>query len=45
MAPIAGLREAGCLTSDTLWDLDDVPTSVLIVGGGPVGVEIAQARG
>jgi pyruvate/2-oxoglutarate dehydrogenase complex dihydrolipoamide dehydrogenase (E3) component len=40
--PIDGLREAGFLTSETVWDVDDPPRSVVIVGGGPIAVEMAQ---
>lgn len=41
--PIDGLREAEPLTSDTLWDLDALPSSLVVLGGGPIGVELAQA--
>jgi len=41
--PIPGLREAGCLTSDTLWDLRELPRRLLVLGGGPIGCELAQA--
>ena len=44
---IPGLAEAGFLTSDTTWDalkaLDAVPGLLTIVGGGPIGTELAQA--
>jgi pyruvate/2-oxoglutarate dehydrogenase complex dihydrolipoamide dehydrogenase (E3) component len=40
--PIDGLAEAGFLTSETVFELDDPPRSVLILGGGPIGVEMAQ---
>ncbi len=44
---IPGLAEAGFLTSDTLWDAmsrrDTVPDRLVIVGGGPIGTELAQA--
>jgi pyruvate/2-oxoglutarate dehydrogenase complex dihydrolipoamide dehydrogenase (E3) component len=41
---IEGLREAGCLTSDTLWDgLASLPGRLVIIGGGPIGCELAQA--
>ncbi|MBA2466263.1 MAG: FAD-dependent oxidoreductase, partial [Sphingomonas sp.] len=44
---IPGLAEAGFLTSDTMWDaleaLDSVPRRLVIVGGGPIGTELAQA--
>jgi len=41
--PIPGLREAGFLTSETLWDLERLPRSVVLVGGGPIAAELAQA--
>ena len=45
--PLPGLHDVGCLTSDTLWDafaqLDAVPRRLLVLGGGPVGCELAQA--
>jgi pyruvate/2-oxoglutarate dehydrogenase complex dihydrolipoamide dehydrogenase (E3) component/uncharacterized membrane protein YdjX (TVP38/TMEM64 family) len=44
---IPGLREAGCLTSDTMWDAlsarEEMPRRIVIVGGGPIGTEMAQA--
>lgn len=44
---IPGLEEAGYLTSDTMWDAlrarDEMPRRVVIVGGGPIGTEMAQA--
>ena len=40
--PIDGLAEAGFLTSETVWDVDHPPRSVVIVGGGPIAVEMAQ---
>jgi pyruvate/2-oxoglutarate dehydrogenase complex dihydrolipoamide dehydrogenase (E3) component/uncharacterized membrane protein YdjX (TVP38/TMEM64 family) len=47
MPPIPGLKESGALTSDTLWDAmsrrDTVPERLVIVGGGPIGTEMAQA--
>jgi pyruvate/2-oxoglutarate dehydrogenase complex dihydrolipoamide dehydrogenase (E3) component len=45
--PLPGIEESGYLTSDTLWDKlanqDDVPRQLVILGGGPVGSELAQA--
>lgn len=40
---IPGLDESVALTSDTLWDIDALPRSLAILGGGPVGVEMASA--
>lgn len=41
--PIPGLKEAGFLTSDTLWDLPELPSRLVVLGGGPVGCELAQS--
>jgi pyruvate/2-oxoglutarate dehydrogenase complex dihydrolipoamide dehydrogenase (E3) component/uncharacterized membrane protein YdjX (TVP38/TMEM64 family) len=45
--PLPGLEEAGYVTSDTLWEafsqLDEVPRRLVILGGGPIGCELAQA--
>ncbi|RYU63286.1 pyridine nucleotide-disulfide oxidoreductase [Methylolobus aquaticus] len=40
--PLPGLAEAGYLTSDTIWDLRTLPERLLILGGGPIGCELAQ---
>jgi pyruvate/2-oxoglutarate dehydrogenase complex dihydrolipoamide dehydrogenase (E3) component/uncharacterized membrane protein YdjX (TVP38/TMEM64 family) len=41
--PIPGLAEAGYLTSETLWDLATLPPRLVVLGGGPIGCELAQA--
>jgi pyruvate/2-oxoglutarate dehydrogenase complex dihydrolipoamide dehydrogenase (E3) component len=41
--PIPGLREFGPLTNETLFNLTVQPTSLAILGGGPIGCEMAQA--
>jgi pyruvate/2-oxoglutarate dehydrogenase complex dihydrolipoamide dehydrogenase (E3) component len=41
--PIPGLREAGFLTSETLWELREQPRRLVVLGGGPIGCELAQA--
>ncbi len=40
---IPGLAEAGYLTSETVFDLTELPHSLLVIGGGPIGCELAQA--
>jgi pyruvate/2-oxoglutarate dehydrogenase complex dihydrolipoamide dehydrogenase (E3) component/uncharacterized membrane protein YdjX (TVP38/TMEM64 family) len=40
--PIPGLREANPLTSDTVWDLRTQPRRLVVLGGGPIGCELAQ---
>ncbi|MPY81251.1 MAG: NAD(P)/FAD-dependent oxidoreductase [Actinophytocola sp.] len=41
--PIPGLAELGYLTTDTVFDLTELPGSLLVLGGGAVGCELAQA--
>jgi pyruvate/2-oxoglutarate dehydrogenase complex dihydrolipoamide dehydrogenase (E3) component len=41
--PIPGLKEAGYLTSDTLWELKEQPRRLVVLGGGPIGSELTQA--
>ncbi len=40
---VPGLREAGFLTNETVFDLPVLPRSLAIVGGGTIGCELAQA--
>jgi pyruvate/2-oxoglutarate dehydrogenase complex dihydrolipoamide dehydrogenase (E3) component/uncharacterized membrane protein YdjX (TVP38/TMEM64 family) len=40
--PIPGLRESSPLTSDTVWDLRVQPKRLVVLGGGPIGCELAQ---
>jgi pyruvate/2-oxoglutarate dehydrogenase complex dihydrolipoamide dehydrogenase (E3) component/uncharacterized membrane protein YdjX (TVP38/TMEM64 family) len=41
--PLPGLAEAGVLTSDTLWEIRELPKRLVVLGGGPIGCELAQA--
>ena len=41
--PIPGIEEVGYLTSDTLWDLRELPPRLVVLGGGPIGCELTQA--
>jgi pyruvate/2-oxoglutarate dehydrogenase complex dihydrolipoamide dehydrogenase (E3) component/uncharacterized membrane protein YdjX (TVP38/TMEM64 family) len=45
--PLPGLDEVGYVTSDTMWDafakLDEVPKRLVVLGGGPIGCELAQS--
>jgi pyruvate/2-oxoglutarate dehydrogenase complex dihydrolipoamide dehydrogenase (E3) component len=41
--PIEGLEQVDYLTSDTVWNLRERPRRLLVLGGGPVGCELAQA--
>ncbi|MEO6228009.1 MAG: FAD-dependent oxidoreductase, partial [Thermomonas sp.] len=40
---IPGLDEVDYLTSDTIWNLEQLPKRLVILGGGPIGCELAQA--
>ncbi len=45
--PLPGLEEVGYVTSDTLWstfaELDEAPKRLVVLGGGPIGCELAQS--
>ncbi|MEO1065080.1 MAG: NAD(P)/FAD-dependent oxidoreductase [Actinomycetota bacterium] len=41
--PIPGLAEAGPLTTDTIWGLEELPGRLLVIGGGAIGAELGQA--
>lgn len=41
--PIPGLEEVGYLTSDTVWALRELPKRLVVLGGGPIGCELAQS--
>ena len=43
MPPIQGLQDMRPLTSDNLWDLQEQPERLLVLGGGPIGSELAHA--
>jgi pyruvate/2-oxoglutarate dehydrogenase complex dihydrolipoamide dehydrogenase (E3) component len=40
---IEGLADALPLTSDTVWDLDQLPRRLVVLGGGPIGCELGQS--
>ncbi len=40
--PIDGLAEAGFLTSERIFELDRAPASLVMIGGGPISIELAQ---
>jgi pyruvate/2-oxoglutarate dehydrogenase complex dihydrolipoamide dehydrogenase (E3) component len=42
MLPIAGLKEAGCLTNETIFSLTELPHRLAVIGAGPIGCELAQ---
>ena len=45
--PLPGIEDVGYVTSDTLWDefskLDEAPKRLVVLGGGPIGCELAQS--
>jgi pyruvate/2-oxoglutarate dehydrogenase complex dihydrolipoamide dehydrogenase (E3) component/uncharacterized membrane protein YdjX (TVP38/TMEM64 family) len=41
--PIPGIEGVDLLTSDNLWQLRELPRRLLVLGGGPIGCELAQA--
>lgn len=41
--PIPGIEQIEVLTSDTVWSLRRLPQRLLVLGGGPIGCELAQA--
>lgn len=41
--PIPGLDQIDYLTSDTLWEITELPERLLVLGGGPIGCELAQS--
>lgn len=42
--PIPGLDTVPYLTNETLFDLRERPDHLLVIGGGPIGMEMAQAH-
>ncbi|PPK98148.1 pyruvate/2-oxoglutarate dehydrogenase complex dihydrolipoamide dehydrogenase (E3) component [Kineococcus xinjiangensis] len=43
LPPIPGLDRAGALTSETVWDLRELPERLVVLGGGTIGCELGQA--
>ena len=41
--PIPGLAETPYLTYESFWELEELPARLIVVGGGPIGCELAQA--
>lgn len=40
--PIPGLEQIPILTSDNVWELKTLPQNLIVLGGGPIGAELAQ---
>ncbi len=43
LPPVPGLDSVGALTNENIFDLDEIPPSLAVLGGGAIGVEMAQA--
>src|SRR5439155_22522757 len=41
--PVPELREAEPLTNETVWDLEELPRRLVVLGGGAIGCELGQA--
>ena len=41
--PVPGLAEAGYLTNENVFELTDRPEHLIVIGGGPIGIELAQS--
>lgn len=41
--PVTGLTKSNCLTNENIFDIKKIPSSIIILGGGPIGTELAQA--
>jgi pyruvate/2-oxoglutarate dehydrogenase complex dihydrolipoamide dehydrogenase (E3) component len=41
--PIPGMERVRVFTSDTIWSLRELPERLVVLGGGPIGSELAQA--
>lgn len=41
--PIPGLEDVPYLTNETIWDVEELPEHLVVIGGGPIGAELAQA--
>jgi len=40
--PISGVEDIDYLTSDNIWELRELPARLVVLGGGPIGCELAQ---
>lgn len=41
--PIPGLHDVAYLTNETIFNLQETPAHLIVIGGGPIGCELAQA--
>ena len=42
---IPGLGDVNCLTYENIWANDHLPERLVVIGGGPIGIELTQAYG
>ncbi len=42
--PIPGIKDVPYLTNETVFDLAEAPTHLIVIGAGPIGIELAQAH-
>ncbi len=42
--PISGLDEVNYLTNEVIFDMKEAPKKLIVIGGGPIGMELAQAH-
>lgn len=42
--PIPGIKDVPFLTNETVFDLKEAPAHLIVVGAGPIGIELAQAH-
>ncbi|HEY7742176.1 MAG TPA: FAD-dependent oxidoreductase [Burkholderiales bacterium] len=40
--PIPGIEDVGYVTSDTVWEIRQLPKRLVVLGGGPIGCELTQ---
>jgi len=41
--PVEGLNETGFITNEEVFDLEQLPAALIVLGGGPIGLELGQA--
>ena len=41
--PIEGLKDVDYLTNENIFELNELPKSIIVLGGGPIGVELSQS--
>jgi len=42
--PVPGIADVPVLTNETIFDLEERPAHLIVIGGGPIGAEMAQAH-